>query len=76
MFIILARIVCSAIGSVAADVNCVAVVAVSVALRHDPALMGNLPRAWRKIRRGLVDDARADHGGCAGCSGEAKSERQ
>jgi hypothetical protein len=38
--------------------------------------MGNLPHAWRKIRRGLVDDTRADRGGCADYSGEANSERE
>ena len=38
----------------AADVHWVAVFAISVALRHQPALMGNLPHAWRKIVAALL----------------------
>jgi hypothetical protein len=58
------------------DVHRTAVFAISIALRRDPALMGNLPHARPKVRRGIVDDARADHGGCADYSGEANSERK
>ena len=60
----------------AADLLWYALSVIFVALHVCPAIIGSLQHSWRKIRRGLVGDARADHDGCASYGGEANSERK